>query len=227
MDMYVKGKSYRSIANTLKQFNGVVVSQVSVMKWLKKYVRILDEHLKQFNPSVSKTWHADEQFIKVRGSQKYVWNCLDGETRFLLASHVSDKRDNGSATKLFKQAKQTANRKDVTVITDGAFSYNKTIKKEFWTYKNTKPHHRYVSLREKFGNNNVIERYHGTYKDRIKSMRCMKTVEAANAYNTGFRNYYNYIRPHQGLKGKTPAQAGGLDVKPEWKEILEDALEKR
>ena len=226
MDMYVKGKSYRNIANTLKQFHGLNVSQVSVMTWLKKYVKIVDEHLKRFNPSVSKTWHADEQFLKVRGSQKYVWNCLDGGTKFLLASHVSDRRDNVSATKLFKEAKQTAGRKDVQVVTDGAFSYDKAVRKEFWTYANKKPHSKYVSLRQKTGNNNPIERYHGTYKDRVKSMRCMKTMAGANAYNTGFRNYYNYIRPHIGLEGKTPAQASGINVKPGWNEILQNALKK-
>ena len=114
--------------------------------------------------------------------------------------------------------------KDVTVITDGAFSYQKTVRKEFWTYANREPHRKYVSLREKSGNNNLIERYHGTYKDRTKSMHCMKTIEGANTYNTGFKNYYNFIRPHQGLNGKTPAQASGLNIKPEWKEILQEAL---
>ena len=224
MDLYMKGESYRSITNTLKQFHNTQVSQVSVMHWIKKYIAIMDDYLKEFKPEASRTWHADEQFIKVRNVQKYVWNCMDNETRFLLASHVSDKRDNRSATKMFKEAKRTADRKDVTIITDGAFSYNKTVKKEFWSYKNTKPHYRYVSLREKSDNNNIIERYHGTHKDRTKTMRSMKTLEGANLFNKGFKNYYNFIRPHETLEGRTPAQAGGLKVKASWKDIMQEAI---
>ena len=49
-------------------------------------------------------------------------------------------------------------------------------------------------------------------------------MEGSNIHNTGFKNYYNYIRPHQGLKGKTPAQVSGLNIKPEWSKILEEAL---
>ena len=223
MDMYFKGESYRSIANSLKQFHNIKVNADTIMNWVKKYTFIIDEYLKQFNPDVSDTWHADEQFIKVKGVQKYIWNCMDNQTKFLLSSNVTHKRGLKDAQNLFKQAKKTANKKALKVITDGSFTYNKPVKKEFATYKNKKPHYQYVSLKQKNSNNNIIERYHGTHKDRTKSMRGMKTIKGANIYNTGFKNYYNFIKPHLSL-GMTPAQASGLNVNPNWSEILKNAL---
>ena len=225
MDLYFKGESYRSIANTLKQFNDLNITQVSVMNWVKKYTLIMDDYLKQFNPVVSDTWHTDEQFIKVKGVQKYIWNCMDNQTKFLLASDVSHKRTTKDAQNLFKNAKITANKKAQTIITDGSFSYSKSVKKEFATRQNKKPHYRYVSFRQKDSNNNIIERYHGTHKDRTKSMRGMKTMKGIQTYNIGFKNYYNFVKPHLSLDGLTPAQVSGLSVNPNWKNIMKNALE--
>lgn len=36
--------------------------------------------------------------------------------------------------------------------------------------------------------------------------------KTAQAWSNGFRVYYNYIRPHTGLDGLTPAQASGLNL---------------
>jgi hypothetical protein len=41
-------------------------------------------------------------------------------------------------------------------------------------------------------------------------MRAMKNTDTAIL--DGQRIYYNHIRPHQGLNGKTPAQAAGLEL---------------
>ncbi len=224
MDLYMKGESYRSISNTLKQFNNINISQVGVMTWIKKYIIVMDNYLKQFNPVVSDTWHTDEQFIKVKGNQKYIWNCMDNQTKFLLASDVSHKRTTKDAQNLFKNAKITANKKAQTIITDGSFSYSKSVKKEFKTYKNPKPHYHYVSFKQKDSNNNIIERYHGTHKDRTKSMRGMKTMKGIQTYNIGFKNYYNFVKPHLGLNGLTPAQVSGLNIPANWEKIMKNAL---
>jgi transposase InsO family protein len=32
------------------------------------------------------------------------------------------------------------------------------------------------------------------------------------AFVEGFQNYYNFIRPHMGLDGKTPAEVSGIKM---------------
>jgi transposase InsO family protein len=59
-------------------------------------------------------------------------------------------------------------------------------------------------------NNNRMERYHGTFKERNKVMRGLKKTDTATL--DGQRVYYNHMRPHQSLNGKTPAQAAGLEL---------------
>ena len=44
-------------------------------------------------------------------------------------------------------------------------------------------------------------------------MRGMKGDDTAEELMNGFRAYYNFIRPHMSLDGKTPAEASGIDLK--------------
>jgi hypothetical protein len=35
---------------------------------------------------------------------------------------------------------------------------------------------------------------------------------------------YNYVRKHQTLKGKTPAQASGIEIKNDWHLLVKEAI---
>ncbi len=61
-------------------------------------------------------------------------------------------------------------------------------------------------------NNNVMERYHGTVRERDKVMRGLKSNKSARIIHNGIKDYYNFIRPHQGLDGKTPAEVAGIEM---------------
>ncbi len=60
--------------------------------------------------------------------------------------------------------------------------------------------------------NNVIERFHNTLKERIKIMRGFGSEKGAENVLDGFVIQYNFMRPHTTLRGKTPAQAAGMDL---------------
>ena len=169
---------------------------------------------------VGNRWHEDEQFIKVKGKQEYIWNVLDSDTRFLLASNESPTRTTQDARQTFQQAKAVAKEPAKTIVTDGAFTYEKAVNKEFMTYANPKPHEKYVSLKQHTGNNNRIERFHNSFRQRDKVMRGFKGNQKQYAEN--FKTYYNFVRQHQGL-GMTPAQKAGINEKAEWKGLLQKA----
>jgi transposase-like protein len=54
--------------------------------------------------------------------------------------------------------------------------------------------------------NNMVERLHGTIRQRNKVMQGLDDVETAQMMMDGLRIYYNFMRPHMALNGKTPAQ---------------------
>ena len=147
---------------------------------------------------------------------------MDNKTRFLLASNQSPTRTYEDARETFQIAKATAQKKAKTIVTDGAFSYQKAVRKEFATYQNPKPHKRYVSLRQKTGNNNKIERFHETFRQRDKVMRGFKGNQKQYAEN--FQTYYNFVRKHTKI-GMTPAQKAKINQKADWKELLTKAMQ--
>jgi hypothetical protein len=72
-------------------------------------------------------------------------------------------------------------------------------------------------------NNNRMERYHGTFKERSKVMRAIKKPDSLIQ---GQRIYYDYIRPHMGLDGKTPAEAAGINLdlsENKWESLIKKA----
>jgi hypothetical protein len=60
-------------------------------------------------------------------------------------------------------------------------------------------------------------------RDREKVMRGLKKVDTPIL--TGYQIFHNYIRPHKGLKGKTPSQACGIQTEGQdkWLTIIQNA----
>lgn len=217
IDLYMKGVSYRGIADSMKQLFGLKVTHVTVMNWVNTYMKKINNYVNGLKPEVSDLWNADEQFIKVKGHEEYNWNVMDNETKFLLASNESPTRTTNDARETFKKAKAIAQKKALTVVTDGSFPYEKAVRKEFMTYANPNPHYRYVSLNQHDSNNNVIERFHESFRQRDKVMRGFKGNQKQYAEN--FKTYYNFVRQHQELK-MTPAQRAKINESDLWKDLL-------
>ena len=62
-------------------------------------------------------------------------------------------------------------------------------------------------------NNNPIERYNGDIKDRTKTMRHFGSFEGAEYFLNLKHIIHNFVNPHMGLKGKTPAEEAEINLK--------------
>src|SRR5208283_641728 len=74
--------------------------------------------------------------------------------------------------------------------------------------------------------NNKMERMNGEIRDREKTMRGLKINETPILQ--GYQLFHNFIRPHEALKGKTPAEACGIIIEgnEKWKTLIENASKK-
>ena len=61
--------------------------------------------------------------------------------------------------------------------------------------------------------NNKMERMNGELRDRERVMRTLETTDTPIL--KGMQIYHNYVRPHMGLDGKTPADMAGIEVRGE------------
>ncbi len=66
-----------------------------------------------------------------------------------------------------------------------------------------------------------IERFHGTLKARTKVMRGLKNIETAHEFTQGWLAHYNFLRPHEALSDKTPAEVAGVSYPyKNWQDII-------
>lgn len=233
LDLYFKGVSFRNIADHLKQCHNLKVHFTTLYHWIKKYIGILDNYVSQFEPRLGNVWHADEMMINIKGSWYYLWNVMDEFTRFHLASVISQERKIMDARKAFQKAKKTSHKKRPRcLVTDGLQSYHKAINKEFGTARRETIHIPNVGVRGKQKktmiakfDNNLIERLQGTIKARNKTQRGLEIPNSP--FIKGHQLYYNFIRPHNGLSGYTPAHFANIYLNlgdKKWEKLLMQSI---
>ena len=100
---------------------------------------------------------------------------------------------------------------------------------EFFTLRNPRTKHvakpRFVDKT----NNNMVERMQGSIREREKVLRALKNKKE-NQVIDGYRIFYNFIRPHMALDGKTPAEMANLDLHLEqnkWLSLIKKSAENK
>jgi transposase-like protein len=223
MQLYFSGESLRNTQRSLELL-GVKVSHQTVFNWISKYVGLMERYLDKITPNVGSTWRADEVFVKVRGNMKYLYALMDDETRYWIAQEVAETKYTHDARSLFRKAELIAGKQPKTLITDGAPNYQDASIKEWgsiYPQKRTE-HIRDIRL-DGTVHNNKMERMNGEIRDREKVMRGIKTVDTPTL--KGAQIYHNFIKPHEGLGGRTPAEACGIKVEGQdkWITLIQNA----
>jgi len=226
MQLYFSGESLRNTQKSLRLL-GVEVSHKTVFMWIKKYVGLMQTYVEKIVPNVSDTWRADELYVKIKGDMKYLFALMDDETRFWIAQEVAETKHQHDARRLFKMGERLMGKKPMTLITDGLPTYHDAYKKEWRTLAYPRTEHiRHITIRGD-RNNNKMERLNGEIRDRERTMRGLKKDDTPIL--AGYQLFHNYIRVHEGLEGKTPAEACGIKVegKNKWITLIQNATRKR
>lgn len=212
MDLYFKGVSLRKIVDHVKQFYELKITHVTVYSWIKRFTKIMGQYTEQFKPQVSGVWHTDEQMLRLKKKDKWAWcwNVIDAETRFLIAENITEGRDIPEARQVFAKTKTIGRMPDV-VITDGLWSYEKAIKREFKKGFHNAEHIRLAGVAKKI-NNNKVERYHNTVRENVKTRRGHQNHKTVQEWSDAHKVYYNYLRPHMKFNGLTPAEVAGIKL---------------
>lgn len=226
MQLYFSGESLRNTSRSLKLL-GVQVSHQTVYNWIAKYTALMAKYLDKITPQVSDTWRADELFLKVKGNMKYLYALMDDQTRFWIAKEVAETKYTADLRPLFQLGKAVAGKQPKTLITDGAPNFHEAYNQEFRTLtKESRTEHIREIRMSGTVHNNKMERLNGEIRDRERVMRTLEKSDTPIV--SGIQIFHNYIKPHQGLKGKTPAEAAGIEIKgkDKWLTVIQNASRK-
>jgi putative transposase len=206
LNLYYDGQSVRAIGRHFKQENGHTPSTATIYEWIQKYSQYLTESVKDYHPAgIGNEWVADETVLKIGGSQLWLWDIIDTHSRVLLASRLTRSRTTKDAQILMDRAVKFAGKEPKTVLTDQLPSYTDV------SYGKDAEHIHGNPFSTVDGEStSKIERWHGTLKSRTKVMRGLKNFETALDFTDTYLAYYNFMRPHESLAGKTPAEYAGV-----------------
>lgn len=213
---FIGKSSTRNISILLEHLYNIKISHVTIAAWCKKFAPIFDTISKSLITTMdfnSDEWHADETVIKINGQKHYIWFIIDAETRFILGFHVTPSRSAEQARSLFHEASKLGT--PSSIVTDRLPSYNVPAKLLF-------PDAEHIKVRSFADDitNNIIESFNNRFKAWYKTKRGFRDFDSANAMIAVFVFFFNFIRPHQGLNGLTPAQVAGATYDPKTKNIF-------
>lgn len=222
LNLYYDGLSTWKIQRQLAKIFKVDVSVTAIWKWIMKYSEVVNDYVDTLKPQLSGKYHHDETEFRVGGFGRFFWQTIDADSRYLVAHLLSSERTTEDAKKVFIQALKK--QRPTVLFTDGSFVYDDAFNKVFYSrYKNKRVEWiRKVGIRAR-ETNQLIERKHGTLKDRLRPARGLKHDDTANKWLDGYIVNYNFVKPHLSLGGQTPAQAAGLDIKADWGELIQQA----
>ena len=225
LDMYYKGNSLRDIQDTLYKNFGLKLHHETVRRWINRFMTKINDYTATLKPHTSNIMHIDEQMIQVGKDNEWCWNALDNKTRFLLATQITKVRRIKDARGIIQKAKAVISQKPDFIATDKGQFYKKAIRKEFPTHAKNYVHFNNVGVNHitKKVDNQMIERYHATFRERDKVIRGFKSEKTADKYIESWKTYYNFVKPHMALNGFTPSEIAGINIgndKNKWLSLM-------
>ncbi len=235
MDCFYKGLSYRDISDQFLQFYSLKLNHETIRRWILKFSKIIAEYVKTLTPKTSGIWSADETMILTKNGSKdknrgykdyvYLWNVMDNDTKFLLASINSGRgRSTKDASRALREAWKQNKKMPNQIITDRLAAYANATRKVFKNYGYRRKI-KYTSIvgHRKQINNNAIESHHSHQKEFHRVRRGVKEVQG---YADGFRVYHNFVRKNV-KDNKTPAEKCGIEINNpnKWSGLLLKSLE--
>lgn len=99
IDLYFSGLSQRKVSGNINDHFGIDLNFSTLYIWIQKYISQISNYVNSLTPQLSDSWHIDQLFVKMKGGDKRkgkanvasLWNVMDRDSRFLIASKLSEK----------------------------------------------------------------------------------------------------------------------------------------
>lgn len=164
---------------------GIAVDHTTIHRWTVRFAPLLLGRFNRRKRSVTRKWHVDETYTKVRGRWMYLYRAIDsvGDT---VEFWFSEQRDLPSAKRFFRNALARHDRPDRVVI-DGSQTNQEAIvscdatNRFLDRSRRLKP----IRIRKNKYLNNLIEQDHRRIKRRVRPMLGFKSPVSASIILSG------------------------------------------
>ena len=210
--LFAMGVSPDGIALVLDRQMNLKVHRTTIQRWADRYAGLVERYANGLRPSTGGVRSCDEKFARVAGADQQVFTVMDAASRFILSWDVSPRKLNYDTVSLFGRARERAGCVPRIFKTDGLKVLRPAFKKVFGRLAGPRPiHFRESHIRNRRCTNNGQQRFNGTLGGFLEGARGLQRTDSTLVRASLL--HYNFVRPHRGLGGITPARAAGLDVR--------------
>jgi transposase-like protein len=161
---------------------GVEVDHATIHRWTVRYAPLLLEQFNRRKRAVTRRWHIDETYIKVRGRWRYLYRAIDsnGDT---IEFWFSARRNLAAAKRFLNKALKRHGRPERIVIDssqtnrEAILSCDTTDRLRDRSRRKLNP----IRIRQSRYLNNRIEQDHRAIKRRVRPMLGLKSMASARA----------------------------------------------
>lgn len=237
LDLFYRGLSTREVQNHFKAFYPHNSDHSTILRWIRKYSLKIADFTDNLKVNTGSYIEVDEMEFQRRKSHKrnlgvaknWLIDSIDVKTRFMVNSAFVKNRSQKEIKQFLLKIKDKSGENIKTITTDGLMAYTHIVKKSFGfdnKLRRYKINHRVVNASAGEGFNIWVERMHNSIRQRTQNFRGLHgSVESAYALMKGIEIYYNFIRKHEALQGKTPSELAIPELKFEtpnrWMELIE------
>ena len=203
------------IQKQINQRHGAIYAQSSIYNWIVRFSKSANEQAKSFLPKTGSTWLLVREPRETDSKKIYFYDVFDIETRFLLASSVSESRQEmrNILNKASAKVKITRDQ-SVTVIFSGDFKTNRFIKS--MEKVKTNPNMTFVNLDESHNG----KQFQLILKSRKNIVRGFKNMGTAQILTEAWQVHYNFIGRNESTGHIPPAMKMGKVPFKNWTEAI-------
>ena len=167
---------------------GVTLTYETIREWCLKFGQTFANELRRRRPRPGDKWHLDEMFIRINGTDHYLWRAVDQDGN-VLDILVQSRRNKLAAKRFFRKLLKGLQYVPRVIITDKLKSYS-AAKAEIMPG---------VEHRQHKGLNNRAENSHQPTRVREKVMRRFKSAGHVQRFLSTFSIISSHFKPRRHL----------------------------
>jgi putative transposase len=175
--------SFREVAEMMLE-RGVVVSYETIRRWCAKFGQTYANQLRRRRARPGDKWHLDEVFLRINGTQHYLWRAVDQDGNVLDAL-IQSRRNAVAARKFFRRLLKGLEYVPRVLVTDKLGSYAVAHCELLGSVE-----HR----RSKYLNNRA-ENSHQPTRQRERAMKRFTSPRHAQRFLSAFSGISPHFRP--------------------------------
>jgi putative transposase len=204
--------SFRDVQELMIE-RGVDVTHETVRAWCDRFGQEYANQLRRRRPRPGDKWHLDEVFVRINGTQRYLWRAVDQHGN-VLDVLVQSRRNALAAKKFFRKLLKDLRYVPRVIVTDKLASYEVAHREIL---------HSVEHRRSKYLNNRA-ENSHQPTRARERAMKRFKSMRHAQRFLSAFSGISAHFRPRRHLLSAADYRRVMVQRFAAWREVTKTSV---